>query len=203
MQLMEDEKEDFNIDQAAQNAIEELLIPATAKKILEQVTKSREVKDESKSIIVSLVKRQREMEVTFRIKMDREFKEKTDFVTLVINTMMKDIENRVIDLSNTIDKQIDILDLCQARIIETNNKLYKQSGNLKTDIFNLQVEINSVDDQLQEIRENQAAQNRHSPGIEPATTTHSSGAKRNTAAAIPTFMANHPIDINGGQNSTM
>ena len=86
--------------------------------------------------------------------MERDFKEETDFVTLTINTMMKDIENRVNDLSNTIDKQMDTLYLCQARLIETNNRLYKQSGDLKTDISNLRIEIDSVDDQLQENRGN-------------------------------------------------
>ena len=104
VQLMEDEKEDFNVNQVIQNAIEELFIPATTKKILKQVTESREVKDESKSITISLVKHQREMEEMFRTKMDRYFKEKTDFVTLTMNNMMKGIENRVNNLSNTIDK---------------------------------------------------------------------------------------------------
>lgn len=41
MQLMEDEKEDFNIDQAVQNVIEKFIISATTKKIPEQVAVSR------------------------------------------------------------------------------------------------------------------------------------------------------------------
>ena len=47
---------------------------------------------------------------------------------------------------------------------------------------------------------NHTAQNSHLPGIEPATTNHSSGAQRNDAIARPTFMDNHPIDTIGGQN---
>ena len=125
MQLMEDEKEDFNITAAVQTKIKSIITPETTKRILDTVSNSEEIKSESQKIIGALVKRQREMEDTFKMKMDRDFKEKSDVIQSKINTMMEGIEMRVNNLSTKINNQIDTLDLRQSILANENNILYK------------------------------------------------------------------------------
>lgn len=50
------------------------------------------MQDKAQKIHTKMVKWQKELEETFKLKMDRDFKEKTDFVTLTLSNMMKDIE---------------------------------------------------------------------------------------------------------------
>ena len=82
MQLMEDNKEDLNVTAAVQTAIEDIIIPETTKKMLDRIINSDEIKCGLQNKFVALFKRQREMEDTFKTKMDRGFKEKPIFSNL-------------------------------------------------------------------------------------------------------------------------
>ena len=82
MQLMEDEKDDFKVMAAVQTKIKNMITPETMKKILDTVSNIDKIKSGLQNIIVALVRRQPEMEDTFKTKMDRDFKEKSDISNL-------------------------------------------------------------------------------------------------------------------------
>ena len=188
----------MNITAVVQTEIKSIITAETTKRILDTVSNSEEIKSESQKIIVALVKQQREMEDTFKTKMDRAFKEKLDVIQSSINTMMEDIEMRVDNWSTKINNQIDTLDLRQSRLADENNILYKQSIELKVDISKLQIDINSIDNQIQNMNKNRSPQNKPGPGIEPATQNQSSGAQDDGAVTTPTFMSEYPINTIGG-----
>ena len=193
MQLMDD----FNVTAAVQIAIEDIIIPETTKKILDTVINSDKTKGGLQNIIVILVKRQREMEDTLKTKMDRDSKEKSDCFKSIMNTMMEDIE--IVDiLSTKIDNQIDTLDLRQSRLVDKIKRLYKQSVKLKVEIFKLQIDINSIDDQIQNTKKNRSTHNVKSPGIESISHSQSSGAQGDDSFMAPICMPKHPINTTGG-----
>lgn len=88
---------------------------------------------------------------------------------------------------------MDTLDERQTRLIEENNKIYKQSGEIKDNISKLRVEIESVDSNLQTTTQHRYAPNLHPSGIEPAPYSNSNSTQRDDAPVRPNFMANHPI----------
>ena len=61
------------------------------------------MQDKAQLIYVTMVKQQRELENTFKPKMDRDFKEKSDSMTIKIDKMIIDIEQQVGKLSDTIE----------------------------------------------------------------------------------------------------
>ena len=69
--------------------------------------------------------------------MDKDFKEKPDFVKSTMDTMMEGIVMRVDNLSTKINNQFDTLDLRQSILADENNRLYKQSSELKDEISKL------------------------------------------------------------------
>ena len=191
MQLMEDEKDEFNVDKAAHDAIEKFLTPATTTKIITQVSESNALLNSADNIIRALVKRQRKMEETFQNKMDRDFKERTTFYEATMTTMMQDMQEKVDNLSDQISGQMDTLDERQLMLVKENNKLYNQSGDLKDTISKLRVEIDSTTSNFQ-------TQNVQPTGIDPGLEPIITGTKSDDAPAKDIFMAKHPIDTTGG-----
>ena len=194
MQLMEDEKDEFNVDKAAHDAIEKFLTPATTTKMITQVSESNALLNSADNIIRALVKRQRKMEETFQNKMDRDFKERTTFYEATMTTMMQDMQEKVDNLSAQISGQMDTLDERQLRLVKENNKLYNQSGDLKDTISKLRVEIDSTTSNLQ-------TQNVQPAGLEPVQNSSITGTKSDDAPAKHIFMAKHPIDTTGGDKT--
>lgn len=62
MQLVEDEKDELDIDAAVQRAIKKYITVETIKKLLTKVIDTNKMQDKAQNIIVNMVKCQREME---------------------------------------------------------------------------------------------------------------------------------------------
>ena len=69
---------------------------------------------------------------------------------------------------------------------------------MKVEISKIQIDINSIEDQIQNTNKNRSPQNKAGPGIEPAIQNQSIGAQSDDAVATTTFMSEHPIDTTGG-----
>ena len=79
MQLMEDEKDELDVDAAVQLAIGKCMTAETTKRVITKAIDTTTMQEEAQNVIVTMVKRQREIENTFKLKMDRDFKEKNGF----------------------------------------------------------------------------------------------------------------------------
>ena len=199
MDLMVDEKNNFNVEKVVQQAIEKCMADTPTLKLIEQVTSSIELNNTGNEIIQSLVKRQRKMEETFKTKMDRDFTDKCDISRTTMNEMLKEIEGRVDKLSITIDSQMDTLDTRQIKIVTTNNKLYEDIDALKIIVAQLESKVESTGTRVHEMMTSPDIAPESSPGIEPgtqrnSTAKHSADAYSGGATQHATFMASHRIN---------
>ena len=69
---------------------------------------------------------------------------------------------------------------------------------MKVEISRLQIDINSIEDQIKNTNKNRSPQNKAGPEIEPATQNQSSGAQGNAAVTTPTIIPEHPNDTTCG-----
>ena len=89
MQLMENVKDTFDIEEKAKESIQKILARDITSKILRDMSSSTEIQGAAQSIIESLIQRQKNLIQSFKATMDKDLKLKSKDS----NEMMENLEN--------------------------------------------------------------------------------------------------------------
>lgn len=125
LQLIGDVKDEFEVEPLVNSAMKQNLDSTMVVQHIKDVKNSSQVHNNSRDIIVKLVKRQRSMEQHFVNKMERDFKAKCDEINTSIVSMMTTVDARLEKMRVSSNAQMD------EGIIDEENNLWKDVETLK------------------------------------------------------------------------
>ena len=127
-------KDEFDMEPIVKSAIQHNLGSVIVKQIVDDVKNSTQVHNNSRDIIVKLVKRHRAMETKNFNTMNRDYKLKCDEANTNIEHIMKSVDKRLDTMRISCQEQMDEIHEKQQDLIDENNILYKDAETFKSEM---------------------------------------------------------------------